>query len=129
MEHRKLGSTGPRVSSVGLGTMTWGRDTDELVRRNRKERDLRQPARGCDALDPVRHFHRPPRGIRERIGILLCAVLYAASREDAGEDEQHGKKEIFFTRHIAHLVFPIVTYFLMRVVAFFQNSAILNAIN
>ena len=30
MEHRRLGSTGLRVSSVGLGTMTWGRDTDEL---------------------------------------------------------------------------------------------------
>lgn len=30
MEHRRLGGTGLRVSSVGLGTMTWGRDTDEL---------------------------------------------------------------------------------------------------
>lgn len=29
METRRLGSTGLRVSSVGLGTMTWGRDTDE----------------------------------------------------------------------------------------------------
>jgi aryl-alcohol dehydrogenase-like predicted oxidoreductase len=29
MESRRLGSTGLRVSSVGLGTMTWGRDTDE----------------------------------------------------------------------------------------------------
>lgn len=28
MEHRRLGRTGLRVSSVGLGTMTWGRDTD-----------------------------------------------------------------------------------------------------
>ena len=34
MEHRKLGSTGLRVSSVGLGTMTWGRDTDELEARD-----------------------------------------------------------------------------------------------
>ena len=33
MEHRRLGGTGLRVSSVGLGTMTWGRDTDELEAR------------------------------------------------------------------------------------------------
>lgn len=29
MESRRVGTTGLRVSSVGLGTMTWGRDTDE----------------------------------------------------------------------------------------------------
>ena len=29
MEHRRLGHTGLRVSAIGLGTMTWGRDTDE----------------------------------------------------------------------------------------------------
>ncbi len=29
MQQRALGSTGLRVSRVGLGTMTWGRDTDE----------------------------------------------------------------------------------------------------
>ena len=29
MQQRHLGSSGLRVSRVGLGTMTWGRDTDE----------------------------------------------------------------------------------------------------
>ena len=29
MEKRTLGSTGLQVSRIGLGTMTWGRDTDE----------------------------------------------------------------------------------------------------
>lgn len=29
MEQRNLGQTGLRVSTLGLGTMTWGRDTDE----------------------------------------------------------------------------------------------------
>src|SRR5947207_14608219 len=29
MEQRRLGATGLYVSRIGLGTMTWGRDTDE----------------------------------------------------------------------------------------------------
>jgi len=29
MEHRHLGRSGLAVSSLGLGTMTWGSDTDE----------------------------------------------------------------------------------------------------
>jgi len=29
MESRQLGRSGVRVSRLGLGTMTWGRDTDE----------------------------------------------------------------------------------------------------
>ncbi|MCW2711472.1 MAG: yhdN 2, partial [Marmoricola sp.] len=29
MQQRFLGSTGLSVSRLGLGTMTWGRDTDE----------------------------------------------------------------------------------------------------
>ncbi|MDR0944623.1 MAG: aldo/keto reductase, partial [Bifidobacteriaceae bacterium] len=30
MEYRAVGRTGLRVSALGLGTMTWGRDTDEV---------------------------------------------------------------------------------------------------
>ena len=29
MEHRHLGRTGLRVSRLGLGTLTWGRNTGE----------------------------------------------------------------------------------------------------
>ncbi|MFB9314735.1 aldo/keto reductase [Nocardioides plantarum] len=34
MQQRSLGSTGLQVSRVGLGTMTWGRDTDEHEARD-----------------------------------------------------------------------------------------------
>lgn len=34
MEQRTLGTTGLRVSRLGLGTMTWGRDTDEHEARD-----------------------------------------------------------------------------------------------
>jgi len=34
MEHRRLGRTGLKVSRMGLGTMTWGRDTDEHEARD-----------------------------------------------------------------------------------------------
>jgi aryl-alcohol dehydrogenase-like predicted oxidoreductase len=34
MQQRSLGSTGLRVSRLGLGTMTWGRDTDEHEARD-----------------------------------------------------------------------------------------------
>ena len=37
MEHRRLDRTGLRVSSVGLGTMTWGRDTDEVEAKEQLE--------------------------------------------------------------------------------------------
>lgn len=34
MQHRSLGRTGLKVSRLGLGTMTWGRDTDEHEARD-----------------------------------------------------------------------------------------------
>ncbi|MDN4175153.1 aldo/keto reductase [Nocardioides sp. SOB77] len=34
MQHRSLGATGLKVSRLGLGTMTWGRDTDEHEARD-----------------------------------------------------------------------------------------------
>src|SRR5688500_13690906 len=34
MQQRTLGSTGLKVSRLGLGTMTWGRDTDEHEARD-----------------------------------------------------------------------------------------------
>ena len=37
MEQRRLGRSGLRVSRVGLGTMTWGRDTDQHEARDQLE--------------------------------------------------------------------------------------------
>src|SRR4051795_1807260 len=34
MQQRRVGATGLRVSRLGLGTMTWGRDTDEHEARD-----------------------------------------------------------------------------------------------
>jgi aryl-alcohol dehydrogenase-like predicted oxidoreductase len=34
MEQRSVGATGLKVSRLGLGTMTWGRDTDEHEARD-----------------------------------------------------------------------------------------------
>ena len=34
MQHRRVGTTGLAVSRLGLGTMTWGRDTDEHEARD-----------------------------------------------------------------------------------------------
>ncbi|NIQ58437.1 MAG: aldo/keto reductase, partial [Gemmatimonadetes bacterium] len=37
MEQRRLGRSGLRVSRFALGTMTWGRDTDEHEARDQLE--------------------------------------------------------------------------------------------
>src|SRR6187402_3983829 len=44
MEHRHVGSTGLEVSRLGLGTMTWGRDTDEHEAREQLLRGARAVA-------------------------------------------------------------------------------------
>lgn len=103
-EYGKIGVLRPNIGERGI--LPFARDADELVRRGGKEHHLCESARRRDALNVLRQLHRTPRGICERIGVGALLPLCTASREDAGEDEQHGKKEIFFTRHIAHLVFP-----------------------
>ncbi|MEI6621247.1 MAG: aldo/keto reductase, partial [Actinomycetes bacterium] len=44
MEQRPLGSSGLRVGRLALGTMTWGRDTDEHEARD--QLDVFQAAGG-----------------------------------------------------------------------------------
>ena len=46
MQQRTLGSTGLRISRLGLGTMTWGRDTDE-----HEARDILREAPGILVID------------------------------------------------------------------------------
>lgn len=81
-EYGKIGVLRPNIGERGI--LPFARDADERIRRNRKERDLREPARRRDALDVLRHLHRPPRGIRERIGVVTLLPLRAASHEDTG---------------------------------------------
>ena len=38
MQQRPVGATGLKVSRLGLGTMTWGRDTDEHEARDQLDR-------------------------------------------------------------------------------------------
>ena len=37
MEKRRAGSSGLALSRLGLGTMTWGRDTDEIEAADQSE--------------------------------------------------------------------------------------------
>ena len=102
MQQRSVGATGLTVSRLGLGTMTWGRDTDEheardqliafveaggTLRRHRRrlrrrrvrgadrhaDRRRRRPRRGR-ARDQGRHLapQRRARDLRPRRGRLLA---------------------------------------------------------
>ncbi|MDP4014952.1 MAG: aldo/keto reductase [Candidatus Nanopelagicales bacterium] len=51
MEQRQLGNTGMRVSRIGLGTMTWGRDTDEHEARDQWKAFLHAGGNFIDTAD------------------------------------------------------------------------------
>jgi aryl-alcohol dehydrogenase-like predicted oxidoreductase len=73
MEHRRLGTSGLRVSRIALGTMTWGRDTDE-------EDAARQLAAFRDAGGTlIDTADRYADGESERV---LGRLLRGVSRED-----------------------------------------------
>ena len=48
MQQRYLGRTGLKVSRLGLGTLTWGRDTDEHEARDQMAPSPRPAARCVD---------------------------------------------------------------------------------
>ena len=70
MKQRRVGSTGLTVSRLGLGTMTWGRDTDEHEARD-------QLVAVCDAggtlLDTAHSY--ADGASEELVGQLLGSVV------------------------------------------------------
>ncbi|MDU0349802.1 aldo/keto reductase [Actinomyces sp. MRS3W] len=70
MEHRRLGRTGLRVSAIGLGTMTWGRDTDEIEAKDQLEIFLDA---GGTLLDTAASYCEG--ASEEVIGRLLAGVV------------------------------------------------------
>ena len=91
MQQRRLGSTGLRVSRLGLGTMTWGRDTDEHEARDQLSSFVEA---GGTLLDTAAGYGN---GDSERvIGQLLGDVV---RREDvviatkAGISRRRGERE------------------------------------
>lgn len=74
MQQRHLGDTGLKVSRLGLGTMTWGRDTDEHEARDQLVAFLEAGGRLVDTAAPYSD------GDSERLlGALIGEV---AARED-----------------------------------------------
>ena len=101
MQRRALGRTGLRVSRLGLGTMTWGGDTDEheareqltVVPRRRREprrhrrRLHRRALRGAARL-AARHRGPPRRGRRRHQGRDLAPHRHAGPRHLARHPAQ-----------------------------------------
>ena len=70
MQQRTLGSTGLKVSRLGLGTMTWGRDTDEHEARDQL---IAFTEKGGTLLDPAAGYGD---GASEQlIGTLIGDVI------------------------------------------------------
>lgn len=96
MQQRTLGSTGLQVSRLGLGTLTWGRDTDEYEAR---EMLIAFVAAGGSLLDTAAGYGDG--ASEELIGSLLGD---AVSRDDvviatkAGISRRRGERETNVSR-------------------------------
>ena len=91
MEQRQLGRTGLRVSRLGLGTMTWSRDTDEhdaaraaagLRRRRRHARRHRRPPTPTAA--PRSSSARCSATSSPRDEVVLCTKAGRPAHRDGG---------------------------------------------
>jgi aryl-alcohol dehydrogenase-like predicted oxidoreductase len=96
MQQRTVGSTGLQVSSLGLGTLTWGRDTDEHEARDQLTSFV---AAGGTLLDTAAGYGDG--ASEELIGALLGD---AVSRDDvviatkAGISRRRGEREVNVSR-------------------------------
>lgn len=96
MQQRTLGSTGLQVSSLGLGTLTWGRDTDEYEAREQLTSFV---AAGGSLLDTAAGYGDG--ASEELIGSLLGD---AVARDDvviatkAGISRRRGERETNVSR-------------------------------
>lgn len=96
MQQRTLGSTGLQVSRLGLGTLTWGRDTDEYEAREMLTSFV---AAGGSLLDTAAGYGDG--ASEELIGSLLGDVV---SRDDvviatkAGISRRRGERETNVSR-------------------------------
>jgi aryl-alcohol dehydrogenase-like predicted oxidoreductase len=59
MEYRTLGSTGTVVSTLCLGTMTFGSESDEKVAHEQLDRFLEQGGNFVDSADVYSRATRP----------------------------------------------------------------------
>lgn len=76
VEYRKLGRSGLRLSSIGLGTMTWGRDTEQMDAADQLADFL---AEGGNLVDTATSYGD---GAAERLLGQLMAPGSVASRQD-----------------------------------------------